>query len=112
METPDLEYSFREASIVVRGSSPTKLVEKKIRDFRIDSDAKFGKFIHLTCLNHPHLRWRTKNIGGNAGEKLFLQRDLIFVGNHLENNPNACECECSEDLLRLSRTHETKGFVL
>lgn len=44
-------------------------------DTRIDPEQPYGVHIDLTCRNHPHLRWFTKNIDYIGARSIFHDRD-------------------------------------
>ena len=50
--------------------------------------APYGQHIALMCINHPHLRWTTKNIAPLGCRTIF----------YVSNGP---ECECTLDKLRV-----------
>jgi hypothetical protein len=37
----------------------------------IDPERPYGEHIPLTCVNHPHLRWTTKNISHIGARSIF-----------------------------------------
>lgn len=55
-------------------------------DSRLTSKAPYGQHVELTCKNHPHLRWSTKNIAPIGCRKIFFD----LMGQHL-----GPECDCS-----------------
>ena len=57
-------------------------------DGKIKSSALFGEHITLTCVNHPHLRWTTKNIAPLGCRTIFY-------------TSKGSECECKMDKLRV-----------
>ena len=40
---------------------------------RLTPKAPYGQHIALTCKNHPHLRWSTKNIAPIGARSIFYQ---------------------------------------
>lgn len=60
-------------------------------DGRIVESADYGQHIDLTCENHPHLRWSTKNIAPIGCRTIFY--DLYGMSVHPE-------CTCSASFLR------------
>jgi hypothetical protein len=52
------------------------------RDHTIDPEQPYGRHITLTCRNHPHLRWSTKNID------FIGARSIFYFGTEPE-------CSCS-----------------
>lgn len=51
--------------------------------------AEYGEQIELTCRNHPHLRWQTKNIAPLGCRKIFF--DLFHICNEAE-----CDCPMNQ----------------
>ena len=58
-------------------------------DDRIDDRYKWGQHIPLTCVNHPDLRWSTKNIGYIGARSIFYTSWQV-----------APECACKGSDLR------------
>ena len=56
---------------------------------RIDSYKPYSQQIELTCKNHKHLVWQTKNIAPIGARRIFF--DLFGVTGKLE-----CDCSMSE----------------
>lgn len=64
--------------------------------YRIIRQARYGEHINLTCKNHPHLRWNTKNINNIGARTIFFDwhsgevecnctiRDLIVLPEYAE----------------------------
>ncbi len=75
----------------------TKTYEQ-ILDGRISTKAPYGAMIAITCANHPHLTWSTKNIGHGAedGTGIYLARSIFF-----NNFRTFDECDCSSRLLHI-----------
>lgn len=57
----------------------------------IDPDQPYGQHIVLTCVNHPDLRWTTKNID-------FIGARSIFFSGWREG---LTECNCHAGFLRV-----------
>ena len=62
------------------------------------------KHIEMTCLNHPNLRWFTKEIAVNKDGSYNGARNLHFKGRleHgkyviVQNDKPVQECTCSND---------------
>lgn len=63
--------------------------ERIQRNHTIDPTQPYGQHVSLTCKNHPHLRWSTKNIDFIGARSIFYfgqepecdcsARDLILV---------------------------------
>jgi hypothetical protein len=62
----------------------------------IDPKVPYGRHIPLTCENHPHLRWSTKNID------YIGARSIFYFGSEPE-------CKCSARFLRPLREDEKGG---
>lgn len=63
-------------------------------DDRIITGAPYGQHIALTCRNHPHLRWSTKNIAPIGCRSIFF--DIM------RETPTERECDCPlRDLIPL-----------
>jgi len=65
---------------------PTTLKEAHVyaqKNGRIVVWAGYGDHIDLTCINHPDLRWSTKNIGGIGARSVF----------YVSNSYRRCSCE-------------------
>jgi hypothetical protein len=59
---------------------------------RIRTDVEYGAHIDLMCVNHPDLRWSTKNIGHIGARSIFWMPPRPYDGTE--------ECTCSvNDLL-------------
>lgn len=56
-------------------------------DGRIVESAEYGQHIPLTCSNHSHLRWSTKNIAPIGSRRIFY---LDGAGV-----PTECDCPAS-----------------
>lgn len=54
-----------------------------MNDKRILDSAEYGEHISLTCVNHRHLRWNTKNIAPIGCRTLFFFSAMDDV-----------ECDC------------------
>lgn len=54
-------------------------------DYRIIKTAPYGVHIQLRCVNHPHLRWSTKNIS-------HIGARTIFYDLHGECTESECSC--------------------
>ena len=52
---------------------------------RITTKAPYGQHIDLQCVNHPDLRWSTKNID-------FIGARTIFYALGVSNAPRECSC--------------------
>jgi len=64
----------------------TTQVDMSDTDQRIVPTAGHGEMIYLTCKNHRHLRWMTKNIGYIGARSIFFPR---------RDQPNfESECSC------------------
>jgi hypothetical protein len=75
---------------------------------RITDKAPYGVHISVICMDHPHLRWSTKNIGGvmTLDGAIGFARSLFFEGD-----PGERECPCSGDKLRLHPSYADKPSV-
>lgn len=67
-------------------------------DGRITELAEYGQHIALTCVNHPDLRWSTKNIAPIGCRAIFFNlhgvRDMLI------------ECNCPLGDLRVAHSSE------
>ena len=76
---------------------------------RIVTHAPYGEHIPLTCRNHRHLRWPTKNISFIGARTIFF--DLMGEchapeGSTIDDRESERECRCSAfDLVALAPTH-------
>jgi hypothetical protein len=63
----------------VNCQSAKRSAEERIqREHTIDSGQPYGVHIRLTCRNHPHLRWSTKNIDYIGARSIFYTgRDIV-----------------------------------
>lgn len=61
-------------------------------------DVPYGQHISLTCKNHPHLRWHTKNIAPIGARSIFF----------ISGKPGEQECSCSAHDLILADLPEPK----
>ncbi len=61
-------------------------------DGRITKKAPYGRHIGLTCVNHPDLKWSTKNIDYIGARTIFFNLDYI---------PGIVECDCPAKNLRV-----------
>ena len=59
---------------------------------KIDERAEYGQHIALTCVNHPDLRWSTKNIAPIGCRTIFFNLHGVAMGR---------ECDCSVGALRV-----------
>ena len=58
-----------------------------MNDKRILDSAEHGEHISLTCVNHPHLRWSTKNIAPIGCRTLFFPSAMDVDSTDVE-----CDC--------------------
>jgi hypothetical protein len=58
----------------------------KLRD-----DVEYGVHIQLYCVNHPDLRWSTKNIAPIGARNIFFQGSASAP----DTFPRECDCPCS-----------------
>src|ERR1044071_5505075 len=78
-------------------------------DGRITPFAKYGEHIPLFCVNHPDLRWHTKNIGGIGARSIF------FTGSadeKYDNNYSEYGCIIASMLRKGFRDFVEFGYVL
>lgn len=57
------------------------------------------RHIHLTCKNHPELRWQCKSVAYTEGYGYNGARSIFFNGRHLGGHAYNCdtnvrECDC------------------
>lgn len=60
---------------------------------RLTESAPYGQHVGLTCVNHPHLRWSTKNIAPIGCRTIFYNGAADGTYSH--------ECNCRLSDLRL-----------
>lgn len=82
----------REAECIDCQAAKAEAVARIQRDHTIDPTQPYGQHIALTCVNHPELRWSTKNIDSIGSRSIFYSmhnsqpecacpgRDLRLVG--------------------------------
>lgn len=62
---------------------------------KLDDNVEYGRHIRLTCKNHPHLQWSTKNIAPIGARSIF------FVSEGTE-----CNCSASDLIVVPATTKE------
>ncbi len=67
-------------------------------DDRIDKTIERDDNVVLTCVNHPELRWVTKNLGSFVGARGIHFRG---TGSYASLFEGVEECPCSRDDLRI-----------
>lgn len=67
------------------GRSANITGKEKDMDGKIVSWAVYGKHIPLYCVNHPEMRWSTKNIAPIGARNIFFE-----IGER------ECDCPCSD----------------
>jgi hypothetical protein len=91
------DYANSQSLILVLdwGTPGSTVVEFTLDDPRINPSAEYGEHINLTCVNHPGLRWSTKNIAPIGCRSIFWWPELD--ANH---TPVHQECTCpASDLI-------------
>ncbi len=60
------------------------------------------RHVLLTCIHHPSLRWRTKEVAANAIGQYNGARNIFFEGCKGASSSDTKECNCSPQDLRFA----------
>ena len=71
----------------------TKMITKRVKKMKKIDESVTDTHVTLTCKNHPHLRWYTKNVDHIGARSIFFQG---LESDEFRASVEECSCSAKD----------------